>query len=135
MALSKASTLTTVMTSPAVVTAGHYYVNASVQLVVASGDTVACIAAVNGGATGAFATVGPTANATYETIPIAADLSVPAAGTVSVQCTDYTSNSGTSFYNGAITATLIGSDNGSAGASRTAGKLSTQPPAIKRTGL
>jgi hypothetical protein len=54
---------------------------------------------------------------------------------VSVQCTDYTSNSATSFYNGAITATLIGSDNGSAGASRPAAKLSIQPPAIKRAGL
>jgi hypothetical protein len=89
---------------------------------------------VNGGTTGASATVGPTANETYETIPLAADVSVPAGGTVSVQCTDYTSNTGTSFYNGAITATLIGSDNGSVGASRTAGKLPIQPPAIKRTG-
>ena len=92
VALNQASTLTPVMTSPTVATAGHYYVNASVMLVVASGDTVACIAAVNGGTTGAFATVGPLANQSYETIPIAADVSVPAGGNVSVQCTDYTSN-------------------------------------------
>lgn len=129
VALDQAHTLTAVMTSPAVATAGQYYVNASVMLVVASGDTVTCITAVNGSATGPFATVGPTANLTYETIPVAVDVSVPAAGT----CADYTSNSGTSFYDGTITATLIGSDNASASASRTAGELSIQPPAIKRT--
>ena len=85
VALSKASTLTPVMTSPTVATAGHYYVNAS-QSSLVTGKVM-------------------------------------------------TSNAGTSFYNGTITATLIGSDNASASASRPAAKLSTQPPAIKRAGL
>lgn len=105
------------------------------MLVVAQGDTITCIAAVNGSTTGPFATFGPAANQTYETVPVAVDASVPAGGTVSVQCADYTSNSATSFYDGTITATLIGSDNAPAGASRTAGRLSIQPPAIERTGL
>jgi hypothetical protein len=52
-----------------------------------------------------------------------------------VQCTGYTSNAGTSFYDGALTATLIGSDNAAADASPSADKPSIQPLAIKRTGL
>jgi hypothetical protein len=129
--LTQGSTLATVMTSPAVATAGQYYVNASVMLVVAQGDTVACITAVNGGTTGPFATIGPASNQTYETLPLADDVSVPAGDTVSVQCTDYTSNSATSFYDGAITATLIGSDNAPASASRNTGESLTRPPAIR----
>jgi len=130
--LNVAQTLTPVMTTPAVTSAGQYYVNASIMLVVGQGDTVACIADVNGGATGPFSTVGPVPNQTYETVSIAVDTYVPAGDTVSIECTGYTSNASPSFYDGGITATLIGTDNAAAPANRTAPKLPTPPLAIGR---
>lgn len=61
---------------------------------------------------GAFATVGPVANLTYETLPLSGMMSLAAGTAPQVGCTDYTSNPGTSFYNGGITATLINSATG-----------------------
>jgi hypothetical protein len=110
--LDQAQTLTPVLTSAAVSTGGTYYVNASVMLIVAQGDTVACILDNAGSYTGAFATVGPVANQTYETLPLSGMMSLAAGATPSVACTDYTANAGTSFYDGGITATLINSASG-----------------------
>jgi hypothetical protein len=126
--LNTAQSLVTVMTTPAVATGGEYYVNASAMLVVGSGDTVACIAEVNGSATGPFATVGPVPNPTYETLPLAVSIGVPAGGTISVACSGYTANATTLFYDGGITATLIDSDNASAAAEHAAAR----PPALPR---
>ena len=57
---------------------------------------------------------------------------VPEGGTISIQCADYTSNAGTSFYDGGVTATLIDSDNGAApSASRPVRKSHALPTAIK----
>ena len=127
--LDHAQVLAPVLTTPAVATAGQYYVNASIMLVVAQGDTVTCIAEVNGGETGPFTTVGPAPNQTYETLPLAVSVAVPAGGTVAVDCADYTSNAVTSFYDGGLTATLIGSDNPSPAAQHASGPV-TLPRAL-----
>lgn len=111
VALNQAATLTPVLTGAPVPTAGTYYVNASVMLVVGSGDTVACD--LGGG--GTFSTVGPVANQTYETLPISGAIFLQAGGQPQVQCTDYTGASATSFYDGEINATLVGSTSGSLG--------------------
>jgi hypothetical protein len=105
--LDQAQVLAPVLSTTAVTTGGTYYVSASVMLVVAQGDTVVCVFQAGGVAQGAFATVGPVANQTYETLPLSAVLSIPSAGTAEVACADYTSNAATSFYDGGITATLI----------------------------
>ena len=63
---------------------------------------------------GTFATVGPVANQTYETVPLDQAISVNAGDSVKVECTDYTSNNSTSFYDGGITGTLINSATGNA---------------------
>jgi hypothetical protein len=126
--MNQAQVLTPVMTTPAVATGGQYYVSASMMLVVGSGDTVACLTAVNGTAGGPFATVGPVPNQTYETLPLAVSVAVPAGGTISIQCTGYTASPQSSFYDGAVTATLIDSDNPSAAATHTA----AAPPKLPR---
>jgi hypothetical protein len=84
------------------------------MLVVAQGDTVTCIFDDNNlGVFGPFATVGPVANQTYETIPLVADATLNAGDISQVQCADYTANDSTSFYNGAMTATLVNKATGS----------------------
>jgi hypothetical protein len=110
--LNTAQSLVTVFSSAAAPVSGTYYVSASVMLIVAQGDTVACILADNNGAQGAFATVGPVPNQTYETIPLSQAISVAAGDSVRVECTGYTANTNTSFYDGGITATLINSASG-----------------------
>ena len=114
--LNQAQTLKTVLSGSAAPASGTYYVNASVMLVVAQGDTVACILADNGNAVGAFSTVGPVGNQTYETLPLSGPISMSAGDTPQVQCTGYTSNNATSFYDGGITSVLINSPTGSAAA-------------------
>src|SRR5580693_5816904 len=64
--LDQAQTLIPVLSTPAAPAAGTYYINASIMLVVAQGDTVTCLASGANGTTGAFTTVGPVANQTYE---------------------------------------------------------------------
>ena len=112
--LNQAQTLKTVLSGAAAPASGTYYVNASVMLVVAQGDTVACILADNGSAVGAFSTVGPVANQTYETLPLSGAISMSPGDTPQVQCSDYTSNNSTSFYDGGITSVLINSPTGNA---------------------
>jgi hypothetical protein len=112
--LNQAQTLIPVISTAAAPTTGTYYVNASIMLVVAQGDTVTCLASGANGDTGAFTTVGPVANQTYETLPLSQMVPLNAGGSATVMCSDYTSNSGTSFYDGGITATLINSAAGNA---------------------
>ena len=114
--LNEAQVLVPVLSAAAAPASGTYYVNASVMLVVAQGDTVACILAVNGATTGPFATVGPAANQTYETIPLSEAVSLQAGQAPEVECTDYTANSSTSFYDGGITSVLISSATGNSAA-------------------
>jgi len=109
-----AQVLVPVASTAAAPTSGTYYVNASVMLIVGQGDTVACILADNNGAQGACATVGPVPNQTYETLPLSQAISVSAGDSVRVECTGYTANAATSFYDGGITATLINSATGNA---------------------
>ena len=111
--LDQAQILTPVLSSTAVTADGSYYTTASVMLVVAAGDTVTCILQAGGTEQGPFATVGPVANQTYETLPLTAMLSIPEGGSAEVMCADYNSNSATSFYDGGITATLISNPAGS----------------------
>lgn len=119
--LNQPMTLTPVMFTPAVSTSGSYYVNASVMLVVAQGDTVACILTNGGSASGAFSTVGPVSNQTYETIPVSGLLNLSAGQSAGVECSGYTGNSATSFYDGALNATLVNSAVGNAPALSTRG--------------
>ena len=112
--LTTAQTLTPVLATAAAPQGGTYYVNASVMLVVAQGDTVACVMSGANGVTGAFSTVGPVANQTYETLPLSQNVALNAGGSATVECADYTSNAATSFYDGGITATLINSSTGNA---------------------
>jgi hypothetical protein len=116
VALNQAQVLKTGLSGSPVPASGTYYVNASVMLVVASGDTVACILADNGVAVGAFATVGPVANQTYETLPLSGAIGMQAGDTPQVQCADYTSSNVTEFYDGGITSVLIGSPAGNTAA-------------------
>ena len=119
--LNQSMTLTPVMFTPAVTTSGSYYVNASVMLVVAQGDTAACILSNGGSASGVFSTVGPVSNQTYETIPVSGLLNLAAGQSAGVECTGYTGNSATSFYDGALNATLVNSPIGNAPALSTRG--------------
>ena len=112
--LNQAQTLIPVLSTAAAPTTGTYYINASIMLVVAQGDTVTCIASGANGNTGAFTTVGPVANQTYETLPLSQMVTLNAGGSATVSCSDYTSNASTSFYDGGITATLINSAAGNA---------------------
>ena len=112
--LNQAQTLIPVLSTAAAPAAGTYYINASIMLVVAQGDTVTCIASGANGTTGAFTTVGPVANQTYETLPLSQMVTLNAGGSATVSCSDYTSNNVTSFYDGGITATLINSATGNA---------------------
>jgi len=114
--LNGAQVLVPVLAAAAAPASGTYYVNASVMLVVAQGDTVTCILAVNGATTGPFATVGPAANQTYETIPLSEAVSLQAGQAPEVECTGYTANPSTSFYDGGITSVLINSATGSSAA-------------------
>jgi hypothetical protein len=112
--LDQAQTLIPVLSTPAAPAAGTYYLNASIMLVVAQGDTVTCLASGANGTTGAFTTVGPVANQTYETLPLSQMVTLNAGGSATVSCADYTSNASTSFFDGGITATLINSATGNA---------------------
>lgn len=111
-AASLSTTSTAVLATPAATKAGRYYVNASIALSVAPGDTVTCLAEVSGVDEGTNAVVGPEAGQADETLPVVANLSVPAGHAVSVYCNDTTGAAGTSFLDGAVTATLMNSDNG-----------------------
>jgi hypothetical protein len=117
IALNQAQVLKTVVqASGQVPTAGTYYVNASVMLVVAPNDTVACILADDGVAVGIFSTIGPVANQTYETLPLSEAITANAGDVFQVQCADYTNSNVTSFYNGSMTAVLVSNVSGNAAA-------------------
>ncbi len=124
VSLDQANTLIPVLTSEPVPQSGTYYVNASIMLTVGQGDTVVCVYDIGGTETGAFATVGPVAGLSYQTLPLTGMLNLTAGDALSVSCSDYTSDAATSFYNGAITGMLINSATGNA-----------QPAAPARHGL
>ena len=107
VALNQVQVLTPVLSGGTAPSIGQYYVNASVMLIVGQGDTVTCIIDDNGTGTGAFATVGPVPNQTYETLPLAGPVTMSAGDKLGVLCTGYTGNASTSFYDGAITSVLI----------------------------
>jgi hypothetical protein len=114
--LNGAQVLVPVLAAAAAPASGTYYVNASVMLVVAQADTVTCILTVNGATTGPFATVGPVANQTYETIPLSEAVSLQAGQAPVVECAGYNANPATSFYDGGITSVLINSATGNSAA-------------------
>ena len=131
--LDQAQVLTPVMTTPAVATAGQYYVNASIMLVVAQGDTVTCIAAVNGNRRPARSPqLGrPPIRRMRRFLSPSPSAFRPA---VSSRWTAPTTRQMrvTSFYDGGLTATLIGSDNPSAAAQH-ASTPATVPRALGGT--
>ena len=100
------------------------------MLVLGQGDTVACILGVNNAYQGAFATVGPVANQTYETLPLDQNIVLAAGEMATVYCTGYTGNANTLFFDGGITATLINSASGNAPAahSTSSDSDSSRPP-------
>jgi hypothetical protein len=126
--LDQAAVLTPVMSAAVAPASGTYYVSASVQLIVGQGDTVTCILYDNG-VQGSFATVGPVASASYETIPLTAAMTISAGDKPAVYCADYTSSTGTSFYDGGITGTLITSAAGNSPRAG-AGEHRVKPPRL-----
>jgi hypothetical protein len=131
VALDQADTLSPVLSAGTVPTNGTYYVNASIMLVVGQGDSVACVLADDGAEVGEFGTVGPVPNQTYETVSLTAALPLLAGDSLTADCSDYTANASTSFYNGGITATLIGSPTGNA-ARLTPARHRALPPLLHR---
>lgn len=125
--LNEAQVLVPVLSAAAAPASGTYYVNASVMLLVAQGDAVTCILAVNGTTTGPFTTVGPAANEAYETIPLSDAVSLQAGQTPVVECADYTANSSTSFYDGGITSVLINNAAGNSAAHVNASRHALPP--------
>ncbi len=114
VSLAAPQSLTPVLGTAAVPSSGTYYVSASVMLIVAQGDQVACILSDQLGEQGEFATVGTAPNQAYATIPLSAEMSVSAGDHPEVYCTGYSGSAVTEFYDGAITATLINSPTGNA---------------------
>lgn len=112
--LDQGNTLEPVMTITPVPTSGTYYLNASIMLVVGSGDAVACIWGINGGEAGTFATVGVVPNLSYQTVALTGSLYLAAGTDLQVLCAGYNSVAQTSFYDGAITGVLINSPSGDA---------------------
>lgn len=73
---------------------------------------MACILGQGGAYQDEFATVGPVSGLSYETIPLTGLMLLSAGQQPTVYCTDYTSDSSTEFYDGAMTATLMNSASG-----------------------
>lgn len=120
--LSTAMTFETVLHGAAAPTSGTYYVNASVMLVVSSGDYVACI--ISG--TNIFSTTGPAPNEMYVTLPLTGSVSLNAGAVPTVQCEGYNGDAATEFYDGAITSVLIDSTTASS-AAMTAARANAKP--------
>lgn len=99
-------------TAPAPVS-GTYYVDAMIMAYVAQGDGVDCILSAPG-LSGIFADDYPVANSGFQTLPLNQAVPLAAGQSVQVACGDYTANSGTSFYDGSMTGTLINSATGNA---------------------
>lgn len=110
--LDQGGTMVGVMSTSPVSQTGTYYVNASVGVSVAQGDTVVCAFFVGSATVGDFATTGPAVQATSQTLPLTASLNLAAGQALAVTCTDYTANPATSFTNGALTAVLISNATG-----------------------
>ena len=130
VALDQAGVLTPVLSAGAVPVSGVYYLNASIMLVVAQGDTVTCTMTVNGGEASVFGTVGPVPNQTYQTVPLSASVDLSQGSTVQVSCADYTSNAATSFYDGSINGTLITSTSDGPRQAGVATHTRHQPPRL-----
>jgi len=131
--LTTSPTFGSVLATAPVPTSGTYYVNASVLVSVAAGDTVACVLADNSGThIGPFAIVGPAPSSIDDTLPLTFALPLSAGQSAVAFCADSTSGSATTFNDGSITATLISQAAGSTPRNGTAShriKLSAPPAA------
>lgn len=99
-----------VLTTAAAPVTGTYYISATIMTYVVQGDGVDCILDDGQGVPGAiFADDDPVANSAFETLPLGQEVPLTAGETLQVYCGDYTANSSTEFYDGAVTGTLINS--------------------------
>lgn len=110
--LDHAQDLSPVMAAQAVPQSGDYFVNASVQLLINTGDLVACILGQGGADQDEYATAGPFPTQSYATIPLTGLMQLSAGQQPTVYCTDYNSDSATEFYDGDMTATLMNTVSG-----------------------
>ena len=104
-ALNSAGTYQTVLQTPDVTVTGTYYVTASVTVFVAAGDAVSCV--IGGQNTNNAAVVGYTPSDQVYAIPVVAYGLFQQGEDPTVECTDVNSTSGSNYYSGAMTATLV----------------------------
>jgi hypothetical protein len=104
-------------TSPTTI-GGTYLVTASVSVLVAAGDYVACNA-VNGNANAAVG-VGPSPATQYQDISVVDTVTAAAGEQLAVQCEDYNSDASTAFSLGTIDGVLIAPASASPGNSHAA---------------
>jgi hypothetical protein len=111
--ISNGNLTAVVVTAP--VAGGTYIVNATEMAVVDTGDTVACIVASVGGASGnLFGTVGPVSNQQYSTIAVTDTVSVGAGDQIELLCIGYNKDANTYSYNAGITAIQLNAVNSNA---------------------
>ena len=120
----------TVLTAPAVPKTGTYYVSAPITLAVGPGDTVACLLAPSQiGNTSQQVGPGP-ALQFFTSITVGGAISLTAGQTPIVVCGDTNTNAGSFFGEGAITAVLIDSSNGTSAKSSQQSSAKSSAPAI-----
>ncbi len=95
------------MAAPTAKQTGPYYVDGTATVSIAKGDTVTCVLGTGSEYQELYFTVGPVESATFETIPLNSLVFLHKGEQPTTFCTDYTGDSGTVFYNGSMTATLI----------------------------
>jgi hypothetical protein len=102
-----------VLSTPAAPATGTYYISVTVMAYVVRGDGVDCLLGNGQGVPGAiYINDYPVASSAFETLPLGQAVPLTAGETLQVYCGDYTANSSTEFYDGAITGTLINSATG-----------------------
>jgi hypothetical protein len=113
----------TVVQTPNVPTTGDYYVSASLQTTIHSGDTVGCY--VGGSNNSAYL---PEANVPgTQTISVVTDVQATAGNPITVFCTDTNADPSTFFSQGDATAILISNDSATANATHHAAHAPALP--------
>ncbi len=95
-----------IVTTP-VTTAGTYYLSASAEVWVDTGDVVSCSLGNQDSIVGIYSAAGPASGAEWQTLPLSAPMNLSAGDTVDVWCGDINGDSNTYFSQGAVTGTLI----------------------------
>lgn len=95
-------------------TTGYYYFSASATVEIAANDAVACgIASVLQGFVGTDAEAGFQPTVSFSVLSMTGAVYLQAGDRLTMYCEDYSNSNNSIFENGAVTATLINSSNGS----------------------